>query len=100
MRSLAEYFYSIIKQEYEDWFELNHGKSIPGRFALKEFDPELLSEILEKLKENNEFPFSQVGSESGFIIAVENHEKYKSLAIDKNTFADLAHERNRDGNFF
>lgn len=100
MRSLAEYFYSIIKQEYDDWFESSHGKSIPGRFALKEFDPELLSEILEKLKENNEFPFSQVGSESGFIIAVENHEKYKSLTIDKNTFADLAHERNRDGNFF
>lgn len=100
MRTLAEYFYSIIKHEYEDWFEINHGKSIPGRFALKEFDPELLSEILEKLKENNEFPFAQVGSDSGFIIATENHEKYKSLTIDKNIFADLAHERNRDGNFF
>ena len=100
MRSLAKYFYEIIKREYEDWSNSGKGHGIPGRLILKEFDSNLVNEILSNIKESGEFPLGNLGSESGFVVAVEEHEHYKNIVFDKSSFAELAHERNREGDFF
>ena len=49
MRSLAKYFYEIVKKEYQDWCESNKGSGIPGRFVLKEFDANLVEEIINNI---------------------------------------------------
>lgn len=100
MRSLAKYFYQIIKKEYNDWLNSTSGNGIPGRLILKEFDTRLVREILLNISESGDFPIVEIGSPDGFIIAVEDHEHYQNIEVKKYTFADLAHERNREGNFF
>ncbi|MGK0235165.1 MAG: S-DNA-T family DNA segregation ATPase FtsK/SpoIIIE, partial [Psychroserpens sp.] len=100
MRSLAKYFYEIIKQDYNDWVNSSSGNGVPGRLILKEFDTRLVREILLNISESGDFPIVGIGSPDGFIIAVEDHEHYQNINVKKHTFADLAHERNREGNFF
>lgn len=100
MRSLAKYFYEIVKKEYQDWYESNKGSGIPGRFVLKEFDARLVEEIIDNINSNHDFPIKPIGSDDGFIVVVEEHEQYQNVAIEKHTFSEMAHERNREGNFF
>ncbi len=100
MRSLAKYFYEIIKQEYDDWANSSQGSGIPGRLILKEFDTKLVKKILLNISDSGYFPIVEIDSRDGFIIAVEDHEHYQNIEVEKYTFADLAHERNREGNFF
>jgi S-DNA-T family DNA segregation ATPase FtsK/SpoIIIE len=100
MKSLAKYFYEVIKQEYNDWDKQNSDKGIPGRLILKEFDTNLVVDILLSIKSSPDFPIANIGAKEGFIIAVEDHEHYKTIEGEKHTFAELAHERNREGNFF
>jgi S-DNA-T family DNA segregation ATPase FtsK/SpoIIIE len=97
MKSLAKYFFEIIKKEYNDWYNANSGKGIPGRLILKEFDTNLVSEILSNITDSDFFPIVPIGSEKGFIVALENHHHYKNIDQDKYAFAELAHERNREG---
>ena len=52
MKSLARYFYEIIKKDYINWKDANSGNGIPGRLILKEFDSKLVSEILKNIYEN------------------------------------------------
>lgn len=100
MRSLAKYFYEIVKKEYQDWCESNKGSGIPGRFVLKEFDANLVEEIINNINSNHDFPIKPLGSDDGFIVVVEKHEQYQNVEIDKHSFSEMAHERNREGNFF
>jgi hypothetical protein len=100
MKSLAKYFYEVIKKEYNDWNNQNNGKGIPGRLILKEFDTKLVLEILLSIKNSPDFPIVDIGAKDGFILAVENHEYYKDIEGKKHNFSELAHERNREGNFF
>ncbi|MBB1355656.1 hypothetical protein, partial [Pseudoalteromonas sp. SR45-5] len=100
MRSLAKYFYEIIKSEYNDWTSSLRGDGVPGRLILKEFDTNLVSEILLNIYDSDDFPIADLGSDDGFIVAVENHEHYRLIDFEKHAFSDLAHERNREGNFF
>lgn len=99
MKSLAQYYLKLVESDYNDWVNNNNGDGVPGRLVLKEFDPKVVEAILEAIRVSH-LPVSPIGSDSGFIIAVENHEHYHDLEIEKHTFADLTHERNRVGNFF
>lgn len=99
MRSLAQYYFKLIESDYNDWLNNNSGDGVPGRLVLREFDP-LVVEALLKTIQSSHLPIALAGSESGFIIAVEDHEHYQNLQIEKYSFADLTHERNRVGNFF
>ncbi|GAB1260761.1 FtsK/SpoIIIE domain-containing protein [Aurantivibrio plasticivorans] len=98
MKSLAQYYLKLIESEYKDWLD-NSGDGVPGRLVLREFDPLVVNALLEALRSSH-LPIAPTGSESGFIIAVEDHEHYQNLQIEKYSFADLTHERNRVGNFF
>ncbi len=100
MRSLAKYFYEVIKKEYEEWLSSSNGKGLPGRLAFNEFDTKLVNEILVNIDESGDFPIENIGSEKGFIVAVEDHKQYRDVEVEKHTFAELAHERNREGDFF
>ncbi|WP_371187838.1 FtsK/SpoIIIE domain-containing protein [Thalassotalea maritima] len=100
MRSLAQYFYAIIKKDYINWKKNNQRDGVPGRLIFKEFDSRLVNEIISNLINLNEFELKPLGSEEGFIIAVENHEHYSSVARQKYDFSELAHERNREGNYY
>jgi S-DNA-T family DNA segregation ATPase FtsK/SpoIIIE len=100
MRSLAKYFYEIIKNEYRDWKSKNNDDGLPGRLILKEFDTNLVREILLSINSSDDLPTMKKSSSDGFIVAVEDHEHYRSIEVEKHTFAELAHERNREGNFF
>lgn len=99
MKSLAQYYFKLIEADYSDWHANNNGDGVPGRLVLREFDPKVVKSILTTINESK-LPISPLGSDSGLIIAVEDHEHYKDLSIEKYSFADLTHERNRVGNFF
>jgi len=99
VKSLAQYYFKLIEADYSDWHTNNSGDGVPGRLVLREFDPKVVESILTTINES-QLPISPVGSDSGLIIAVEDHEHYKDLGIEKYSFADLTHERNRVGNFF
>ncbi|RCW96323.1 FtsK/SpoIIIE domain-containing protein [Marinomonas foliarum] len=99
MRSLAQYYFKLIESDYNDWLNNNSGDGVPGRLVLREFDPLVVEALLETIQSSH-LPIALTGSESGFIIAVEDHEHYQNLKIEKYSFADLTHERNRVGNFF
>lgn len=99
MKSLAHYYFNLIESDYNDWLSNSTGDGVPGRLVLREFDPKVLEALLEKIQAS-QLPISCIGSESGFIIAVEDHDHYQNLSIEKYSFADLTHERNRVGNFY
>lgn len=99
MKSLAQYYFNLIESDYNDWLSNSISDGVPGRLVLREFDPKVLEALLEVIQ-NSHLPISSIGSESGFIIAVEDHEYYQNLSIEKYSFADLTHERNRSGDFY
>lgn len=99
MRSLAKYYIDRIKNEYYSWKKHYFGTDIPGRLLLRAFDPIILNSILIELKKE-EFDFAEIGNANGFIIAIEDHDRYSNIKEKKNTFADLTKERNRLGDFF
>lgn len=99
MKSLAQYYFNLIESEYNDWLNNNSGDGVPGRLVLREFDPLVVKALLDVIQSSH-LPIAPTGSETGFIIAVEDHEHYQNLKIEKYSFADLTHERNRVGNFF
>lgn len=99
MKSLAQYYFNLIESDYNDWLSNSIGDGVPGRLVLREFDPKVLEALLETIQAS-QLPISSIGSESGFIIAVEDHEHYQNLSVEKYSFADLTHERNRAGNFY
>lgn len=99
MRSLAKYYIERIKYEYDTWYNVNRGKGIPGRLLLRAFEPKIVSAIIDELKKEN-LNFTDVGSNDGFILAIEDHERYVSIQEKKYSFSDLTKERNREGDFF
>jgi len=99
MKSLATYYFSIIESEYNDWKDGDNNEGVPGRLVLREFDPEIVKSILGIIKSSH-LPLSPIGSDTGLIIAVEDHDHYSEIDIEKYSFADLTHERNREGNYF
>jgi hypothetical protein len=99
VKALAQYYFNLIESDYNNWLKNSIGDGVPGRLVLREFDPKVLKVLLEKIQ-ISQLPISHVGSASGFIIAVEDHEHYQNLKIEKYSFADLTHERNRTGDFF
>lgn len=99
MKSLAQYYFKLIESDYNDWLSNNSGDGVPGRLVLREFDPVVVKAILDTIQASH-LPISPIGSDSGFIIAIEDHEHYQNLEIERHSFADLTHERNRVGNFF
>lgn len=99
MKSLAQYYLKLIQLEFNDWLDNNNGDGVPGRLVLREFDPLVVEALLEAIQSSS-LPIAPTGSQTGFIIAVEDHEHYQNLQIEKYSFADLTHERNRVGNFF
>lgn len=100
MRSLAKYFYEIIKKDFDTWSVTHKGKGIPGRLILKEFDANLVKEILAHIQQSGDFPLASLGSATGFIVVVEEHDQYRRVDFAKSPFSSLAHERNREGNYF
>lgn len=99
MRSLATYYFSKVEKEYLEWKSGSQGNGVPGRLILREFDPEIVKSILEKLATSS-LPIAPPGSSTGFIVAVEDHEHYEEIDVKKFSFADLTYERNREGDFF
>jgi len=99
MNSLATYYFDVIESEYQEWKSGENGDGVPGRLILREFDPEIVKSILGIIQAS-QLPLASVGSDTGFIITVEDHEHYADLNVDKHSFADLTHERNREGCFF
>lgn len=99
MKSLAKYYIERIKSEHDNWEKSHKGTGIPGRLLLRAFDPKIVNAILLELKKES-FNFSQVGDNEGFIIAIENHDRYSYINEIKNSFAELTKERNRQGDFF
>jgi len=99
MKSLAAYYLGIVESEYIDWKEGGNNDGVPGRLVLREFDPQIVKSILDIIN-SSQLPLASVGSDTGFIIAVEDHEHYSDLDVVKCSFADLTHERNREGNYF
>lgn len=99
MKSLAQYYFKLIESDYNDWLTNNNDDGVPGRLVLREFDPLVVEALLEVIQTSH-LPIAPTGSNTGFIIAVEDHEHYQNLQIEKYSFADLTHERNRVGNFF
>ncbi|EGQ7815756.1 FtsK/SpoIIIE domain-containing protein [Vibrio parahaemolyticus] len=98
MKSLAQYYFKLIEADFNDWCN-NSGDGVPGRLILREFDPQIIEALLDVIN-NSSLPISSVGSSTGFIIAVEDHEHYQNLQVDKYSFADLTRERNRIGDFY
>ncbi len=99
MKSLATYYLGIVESEYIDWKEGGGNDGVPGRLVLREFDPQIVKSILDIIN-SSQLPLASVGSDTGFIVAVEDHEYYADLDAVKYSFADLTHERNREGNYF
>lgn len=99
MKSLATYYFGIIESEYREWEESGNSDGVPGRLVLREFDPKIVRSILDVI-DLSQLPLTSVGSDTGFIVAVEDHEHYAELNTGKYSFADLTHERNREGNYF
>ena len=99
MKSLARYYFKKIESEYAEWKNSENTSGVPGRLVLREFDPQIVISILGIINSSS-LPLSPVGSEQGFIVAVEDHDHYANINIEKQSFADLTHERNREGSFF
>jgi len=99
MKSLATYYFKKIESEYTEWKNSVNTSGIPGRLVLREFDPKIVISILNIINSSS-LPLAPAGSEQGFIVAVEDHDHYADINIEKQSFADLTHERNREGSFF
>ncbi len=99
MKSLATYYFKQIESKYNEWKNSDSSSGVPGRLVLSEFDPQIVNSLLEIIKSSS-LPVTETGSENGFILAIEDHDHYADLNIKKLSFADLTHERNREGNYF
>ena len=99
MKSLATYYFRKIEAEYNEWKNSVNTSGVPGRLVLREFDPKIVISILDIINSES-LPLAPVGSEKGFIVAVEDHDHYADINVEKQSFADLTHERNREGSFF
>jgi len=99
MKSLATYYFRKIESEYSEWKSSVNTSGVPGRLVLREFDPKIVTSILDIINSSS-LPLAPVGSEQGFIVAIEDHDHYADINVEKQSFADLTHERNREGSFF
>lgn len=99
MKSLAKYYFGKIEAEYNEWKNSGNTSGVPGRLILREFCPQTVVSIIDII-ESSTLPLTTTGSEDGFIVVVEDHDHYADINREKQSFADLTHERNREGNYF
>src|SRR5690554_4256949 len=103
MSSIAAYFTSKISEHFENWKKSQDFSKpalvYPGRLLLRAFDAKLIQEILDQLQTKG-IQFKEPGSDSGFVLAIQDHSSYDNLSYNKVSTDALVRERNREGAFF